>query len=158
MNASQECSPGGSEGRVIAIDLGDKRVGLAISDPLGITAQKLPTLSATDEGSLADRIRALIEERGAVRVVVGLPLNMNGEVGPRAAKVLRWVEHLRSRVSIPVVTRDERLTSRQAQRLMIQQDLSRKQQKDKSDEIAAMLILQNYLDATRPPLPGNFEP
>lgn len=135
----------------MGIDLGDKRIGVAVSDPLGISAQGLETIQ--NEGPLRTfpRILTVIKDRAVGTVVVGLPLMMSGEMGDRAKKVLEWVEELKKQApDCQVVTWDERLTSVEAQRLMIRQGLSRKKQKENSDELSAILILQNYLDSRRP--------
>lgn len=137
--------------RTLGIDLGDKRIGVAVSDPLGFSAQGLKTIQ--NEGPLRTfpQVLAVIKEREVGTVVVGLPLMMSGERGERANKVLAWVEELKKQApDCQVVTWDERLTSVEAQRLMIRQGLSRKKQKENSDELSAILILQNYLDFCRP--------
>ena len=136
--------------RTLGIDLGDKRIGVAVSDPMGIIAQGLKTIQ--NEGPLRTfpQIETVCREKEVGTVVVGLPLMMSGEVGERAKIVLAWVEELKKRVACEVVTWDERLTSVEAQRLMIRQGLSRKKQKENSDELSAILILQNYLDSRRP--------
>lgn len=132
--------------RVLGIDLGDKRIGLAISDPLGFTAQSLETLECKDLDTDFAKIRSICQERQVEECVVGLPLQMDGQVGTRAKAVMAWIEAFQKEVPCAVRTWDERLTSKEAQRLMIHQDLSRKKQKAKSDELAAILILQTYLD------------
>lgn len=140
--------------RTMGVDLGDKRIGVAVSDPLGISAQGLKTIQ--NEGPLRTfpQILAVIREKAVGTVVVGLPLMMNGELGDRARKVLEWVEELKKQApDCQVVTADERLTSVEANRLMIRQGLSRKKQKENSDELSAILILQNYLDSRRPSAP-----
>ncbi len=140
--------------RTLGIDLGDKRIGVAVSDPLGISAQGLKTIQ--NEGPLRTfpQILAVIKEKSVGTVVVGLPLMMNGDMGDRARKVLEWVEELKKQApDCEVVTADERLTSVEANRLMIRQGLSRKKQKENSDELSAILILQNYLDSRRPAAP-----
>lgn len=144
--------------RILGIDLGDKRIGVAVSDPLGISAQGLKTI--LNEGPLRTfpQIQALCQEKNVAVCVVGLPLMMNGQVGERAQRVLAWVEELKTKVACEVVTWDERLTSVEANRLMIRQGLSRKKQKENSDELSAILILQNYLDAKRPARPDAAHP
>lgn len=136
--------------RTLGIDLGDKRIGVAVSDPMGIIAQGLKTIQ--NEGPLRTfpQIQAVCKEKEIGTCVVGLPLMMSGEIGDRAKRVLAWVEELKKAVDCEVVTWDERLTSVEAQRLMIRQGLSRKRQKENSDELSAILILQNYLDSRRP--------
>ncbi len=135
--------------RTMGIDLGDKRIGVAVSDPLGYSAQGLKTIINEGPVKTLEQLKAICLEKGVGVIVVGLPLMMSGELGPRAKLVLAWVEELKKAVDCEVVTADERLTSVEAQRLMIRQDLSRKQQKEHSDEISAILILQNYLDSHR---------
>jgi putative Holliday junction resolvase len=139
--------------RILGIDMGDKRIGVAVSDPLGYTAQGLKTI--INEGPLRTfpQFTAICKEKEVGTCVVGLPLKMSGEIGDRAKLVLAWVEELKKHVTCEVVTWDERLTSVEAQRLMIRQDLSRKKQKERSDELSAILILQNYLDSKRPVTP-----
>jgi len=132
--------------RILAVDFGEKRVGLALSDPLGITAQGLPSLPGEDPETVLQEIRRICRERSVAECVVGLPLMMSGEKGSKAREVLEWADELRKHIECPVRTWDERLTSKEAHRLMIAQDLSRRKQKQKSDQLAAILILQNYLD------------
>ncbi len=135
--------------RVLGIDLGQKRVGLAISDPMGWTAQSLETLGWRGDETTLKNLVALCRENAVTSIVVGLPVNMNGTLGPKAEQVMTFVEKLRQSAGIEVVTWDERLTSRQASRLMIHEGLSRKKQKESSDKLAALLILQSYLDSKR---------
>lgn len=137
--------------RILAIDFGDKRVGLALSDPLGITAQRLPSHRRIGGEADFTHLKLICESKKVVKCIVGLPLRMDGQVGPKAREVLTWVEELRKRLPCEVETWDERLTSKEATRLMIAQGLSRHRQKEKSDEIAAILILQGYLDNHRSP-------
>ena len=142
-------------GRILSVDLGEKRVGVAVSDPLGITAQGLDTILRAKDGSDIERMRVICAEKKVVKCVVGLPLNMTGDMGPKAKETLEWVELLKTKIPCPVETWDERLTSRQATRLMIEQGLSRKRQKENSDELSAILILQSYLDCHCTPLTGD---
>lgn len=136
--------------RILGIDFGSVRIGLAVSDPLGYTAQGLETLSATPKQKALDEIARLCREKDVNEVVVGLPMNMNGTIGPKANEILDWVKKLEAALGdIPVKTWDERLTSREAGRLMINQGLSRMKQRQGSDRMAATLILQNYLESKR---------
>jgi len=96
-----------------------------------------------------DHLSKLCKERGVDEVVVGLPVNMNGTLGPKAHETMIWVEKLRTALRIPVETWDERLTSREADRLMVETGLSRKRQKQESDRLAATIILQSYLESKR---------
>jgi putative holliday junction resolvase len=135
--------------RILGIDLGEKRVGLAISDPLGITAQGLETLEMKGTKDLLLKVSALCKERGVNEIVIGLPVNMDGSHGPKAKQVEALVPQLESAAGVPVKTWDERLTSRQAGRLMIEQGLSRQKQRMGSDRMAATLILQGFLETKR---------
>ena len=135
--------------RILGIDFGTKRIGLALSDPLGFTAQGLETLAVESKQKTLDHLSKLCKERGVDEVVVGLPVNMNGTLGPKAHETMIWVEKLRTALRIPVETWDERLTSREADRLMVETGLSRKRQKQESDRLAATIILQSYLESKR---------
>ena len=134
--------------RILALDVGDKRIGIAISDELGISAQPLATLERR-EGFKADLndIAKIVEEYGVSKVVVGMPMNMDGSEGEQAAKAREFAERLRRRVRIPVDTWDERLTTAQAERTLIAGDRSRAKRKEVVDQLAAALILENYLAA-----------
>lgn len=131
--------------RTLGIDLGDKRIGLALSDGLGITAQGLETVRRGD----ADALRNIINENEVSRIVVGLPLNMDGTEGEQAKGALAFAEELRSLFSIVVDMWDERLSTISGERDMIRGGLSRGKRKKLKDKVAAQLILQNYLDANK---------
>jgi putative holliday junction resolvase len=135
--------------RILGIDFGEKRIGLAVSDPLGFTAQGLETLEMKGHKDFFERLRSLCDERGIGEVVIGLPVNMNGSLGPKAKEILQMLPEMEKALARPVKTWDERLSSRQAGRFMIEAGLSREKQKQKSDELAATLILQNYLESRR---------
>lgn len=137
--------------RILAIDYGEKRIGLALSDPLGFTAQGLVTLEHTDRSSAVKSLKRLCEEHEVGEIVVGLPLEMNGQAGFKAKEVLEFVSELKKMIPLTVNTWDERLSTRQVTRLMIQQDLSRKKRKEHQDQLAAILILQTYLETKRKP-------
>lgn len=135
---------------ILAIDYGDRRLGLALSDPSGIIATGLPTLErAGPSEDVVEPLRRLCTEHGVERIVVGLPINMDGSHGPRARLSLAFAQKLRDELDIAVDTWDERLTSVQAERAMLAADLSRKKRKQRRDRIAAQLLLQSYLDAAR---------
>ena len=137
--------------RVLAIDYGDRRVGLAVADTAAPVATGLPTLERKGPSEdLTEPLRRLCQEQAVERIVVGVPINMDGSLGPRAQVSLDFAERLREALGIEVVTWDERLTTRQADRAMLAADLSRKKRKQRRDRLAAQLILQNYLDANRP--------
>jgi len=133
-------------GRIIGLDVGNVRIGVAVSDPLGITAQGREVLAARSPEEDAAAIRALAQDVEAVRVVVGLPLDQNGAVGPQAAKVLAFVETLRTVLDIDIVTQDERFSTAAAQRALIDANMRRKKRKNVIDMVAAQYILQTYLD------------
>lgn len=135
--------------RVLSIDFGEKRIGLAVSDPLGITAQGLETLMNLGKARTMEALVKLCREREIGEIVIGLPVNMKGDHGPKAKEILEWIPELQAATSVPVKTWDERLSSREAGRLMIEEGLSRKKQKEQSDRLAATLILQSYLDLKR---------
>jgi putative Holliday junction resolvase len=136
--------------RILGLDVGDRRIGIAISDPLGITAQRLTMLHRGDVASDIDRIATLSREHEAQDVVVGLPLTMQGTIGEQAKRVLEFVEALKERLDCPIHLVDERLTTVQGERALITMDTSRKRRKQLIDQIAAQLILQTYLDAHPP--------
>lgn len=131
--------------RVIGLDVGDKRVGVAVSDSLGKTAQPLETLSRDDD--LMVRLAGLIDETGAQRLVVGLPLLMDGREGAQARKVRRFASELEESLNLPVTMVDERLTTREAQALMAEAGLERRERKEAADRVAAALILRAYMDS-----------
>jgi len=133
----------------MALDVGEARVGVAVSDPLGLTAQPVTTIRRVgierDLKAVADLARQC--EAGAI--VVGLPLKLDGGTGPAAASILAFVERLRGAVEIPVVTWDERLSTVQAERALLEGDVSRRRRRETIDRVAAAIILQSYLDSRR---------
>ncbi len=135
--------------RILGIDFGTKRIGVAVSDPLGFTAQGLQTIEVQNKQKTMEALAKICAEYGVNEIVVGLPVNMNGSMGPKAKETIEWIEKLQTQFSIPIKTWDERLTSLQADKLMIQQGLSREKQKQQSDRLAATLILQAYLESKR---------
>lgn len=135
--------------RILAIDYGEKRIGLALSDPLGFTAQGLETILKVSKENFLQKITELCRERSVTEVIIGLPVNMNGTMGPKAKEILEIVPELQAKLEVPVKTWDERLTSREAGRLMIEEGLSRDKQKQNSDRLAATILLQNYLESRR---------
>jgi putative holliday junction resolvase len=135
--------------RILGIDFGSVRIGLAVSDPLGFTAQGLETIPASPKQKALEAIARICREKAVTEVVVGLPVNMNGTMGPKATETLDWIKKLEAQVGVPVKTWDERLTSRQADRLRVEEGLSRERQKKESDRLAATLILQTYLESKR---------
>ena len=133
--------------RILALDIGERRIGTALSDELGIAAHPLETIQRVSLSKDLKRLKQLAQEHAAEKIVVGLPRNMNGTLGEQAKIVLEFVERLKKVLpSIPVIMWDERLTSRAAERVLLEADLSRKKRKQKIDQLAAVLILQGYLD------------
>ncbi len=135
--------------RVLGIDYGRRRIGLAISDPDGILATPLPVYARRGARADIEYIVRLAREKDAEMIVIGLPLNMDGSAGEMVDEVAVFADRLRERVQIPVVTFDERLTTAEAERVLIQANLSRKKRKGVRDSLAAVLILQGYLDQLR---------
>ena len=135
--------------RILAIDYGEKRIGLAISDPLGFTAQGLKTMLNGGKRQVLADLSKVCKENQVDEIVFGLPINMNGSRGPKAEQVLKLIPLVEKEIGLPVKTWDERLTSREAGRLMIEEGLSRERQRQNSDRLAATLILQNYLESRR---------
>ncbi len=135
--------------KILALDVGDKRIGLAISDELGMMAHGLSTLQRGGLQKDFDYFKDLIAEHEVEKVVVGLPLNMNGERGPRARIVLAFSESLQKELPVPVVTWDERLSTQAAQRPLMEAGVKWRKRRKVIDQLAAVLILQNYLDHKR---------
>ena len=135
--------------RIIGLDFGSKTTGVAVSDPFGWTAQGVEIIRRKEENKLRKtlaRIEELVKEYGAARIVLGLPKNMNNSLGDRAEKSLAFKEMLERRTGLPVVMWDERLTTVAADRTMMETGIRREHRKEYVDEIAAVFILQNYLD------------
>lgn len=135
--------------RILGLDYGSRTCGVAISDPLGITAQGLETIVRKEENKLRRtlaRIEELVREYGAERIVLGFPLNMNDTIGPRAEKTLAFKEMLERRTGLPVILQDERLTTVEAEEVLIEAGVRREHRKQYVDKLAAVLILQGYLD------------
>ena len=137
--------------RILGIDHGDRRIGVAVSDGLGLTAQPVGVVLTRADGHHLQELADICQEREVERVVVGLPRNMNGSLGERAQITLEFVEALRGAVHLPVETWDERLSTVQAERSLRARGLTHKKRKARRDTIAAQFILQGYLDAQRRP-------
>ena len=134
---------------IIGLDFGSKTTGVAVSDPFGWTAQGVEIIRRKEENKLRKtlaRIEELVKEYGATRIVLGLPKNMNNSLGDRAEKSLAFKEMLERRTGLPVVMWDERLTTVAADRTMMEAGIRRENRREYVDEIAAVFILQNYLD------------
>lgn len=138
--------------RILGLDFGSKTVGVAVSDPLLITAQGVEIIRRDSEAKIRktlQRIEELCAEYEVEKIVLGYPKNMNGTDGERAEKTLEFKETLERRTGIPVVMWDERLTTVTADKTMMETGIRRENRKEYVDEIAAMLILQNYLESIR---------
>ena len=136
--------------RIMGLDFGSKTVGVAISDPLGITAQGIETITREQENKLRrtlSRIEALIQEYQVTSIVLGLPKNMNNTLGERAEKTLEFKAMLERRTGLEVTMWDERLTTVSAERTLIESGVRREHRKEYVDMIAAVYILQGYLDS-----------
>ena len=136
--------------RIMGLDYGSKTVGVAMSDPLGITAQAVETIWRKDENKLRKtcaRIEELINEYEVERIVLGLPKLMNNDLGERAQMALAFGEMVKRRTGLEVVMWDERLTTVEAERTLIENNVRRENRKQYIDKIAAVFILQGYLDS-----------
>ena len=138
--------------RILGLDYGTKTVGVAVSDALGLTAQAVETITSKEENKLrrtCARIEELIREYGVERIVLGFPKHMNNDVGERAEKSLEFRDMLHRRTGLEVIMWDERLTTVEAERTLIESGVRRENRKKHIDQIAAVFILQGYLDMLR---------
>jgi putative Holliday junction resolvase len=133
--------------RVLALDYGTVRVGVAVSDELGMIAHPLEFIPAEPFDGFMVRLKQLLAERQVGRILVGMPRNMDGSYGPAAEKVQEFVGRLRDALPIPIQTWDERLTSVQAQRMLREASVKGAKQRRKVDQMAAAILLQSFLDA-----------
>ena len=133
--------------RILALDHGTKRIGVAVSDELKTIAQPLEFILAEPFAGFLTRLKDIIREKEVESILVGLPRNMDGSYGPAALKVREFIAALRDAVTVPIQTWDERLTSAQAQRFLIQGGVRRDKRKQKVDKTAAAILLQSYLDS-----------
>jgi putative Holliday junction resolvase len=133
--------------RILGIDYGNKRVGVAVSDALGWTAQPLDTLAMHGHQELLTEIKAYLEKYDVEKIVVGMPFNMDGSRGKRAEITQAFINFLKNNLELPIVIQDERLTTSQAKNILLEADVSRKGRKKVIDKMAAALILQSYLNS-----------
>lgn len=133
--------------RILSLDVGDKTIGVAVSDPLGFTAQGLTTIRRKNTGYDIQELSKICTEYSVETIVCGLPKNMNGTIGIQGEKVLEFCEIIKQNIQIPLKMWDERLTTAAAHRAMLEADLSRTKRKKIVDKIAAVYILQGYLDS-----------
>jgi putative holliday junction resolvase len=135
--------------RSMGLDVGDKTIGVAVSDELGWTAQGVETIRREGKKKDYARLEELIKQYDVGEIIVGLPKNMNGTIGPRGELCQVFAEYVHNRSHLPVKMWDERLTTMAAERMLISADVSRKKRKQVIDKMAAVMILQNYLDAQK---------
>ena len=133
--------------RLLALDVGDRRIGIAVSDELGVTAQGVATLQRRSWAVDLAEIARLVNRWEAEAIVVGLPLTLEGTVGPRARTIHAFIKRLESSVDVPILTWDERFSTVTAERVLIDADLSRAKRREVIDKTAAVVILQHFLDA-----------
>lgn len=134
-------------GRILGIDYGDVRIGIAVSDPLGITAQAIEVIRRQTGIDDVKRIGQLIQAYDVQKIVLGFPKNMNGTIGPRGELTREFAQQLEEEFGLPVVLWDERMSTIAAERILIEADLRRKKRKQVVDKMAASIILQNYMDS-----------
>jgi putative Holliday junction resolvase len=137
------------EVRILALDVGQKRIGLAVSDPLGLTAQGLSVLKRQGREADLARLLEVARQYHVQEILVGLPRHMDGRLGAQADEILDLAHALGKELGVPVTTWDERLSSKEAERVLISADLSRRRRRQVVDKIAAVLILQAYLEFRR---------
>lgn len=136
-------------GRILAIDYGERRIGLALSDPMQIIASGLTTLQVNNENEAIQKINQLVVEHDVCQIVLGNPLDKDGSEGTKTQKVRTFAEKLQKQISIGIVFWDERMSSVTAQKLLIEAESKKKRRtKEKIDELAAVVILRHYLDAS----------
>lgn len=137
----------GRAGRTLAFDYGDRRIGIALSDPMGMAARPLMTLTRTTWARDLERIHDIIREHEVRRIVVGMPLDMNGSRGTRARVTEAFIERIKGATRLPVIPWDERLTTVQAERILISGAVRRARRRQVIDQVAAVIVLQAYLDS-----------
>jgi len=133
--------------RILALDHGTVRIGVALSDELKMIASPLEYIPAEPFPDFLTRLKQLLADKAVEQIIVGMPRNMDGSYGPAAQKVREFIETLRQEVTVPIRTWDERLTSSQANRILIQSNVRRDKRKETVDKMAAAILLQSFLDA-----------
>lgn len=133
--------------RILGLDIGDRTIGVAVSDPLGYTAQGITTIRRKNEQSDIEELIKLCKQYEVDTIVSGLPKNMNGTLGPQSEKVMEFCGKIELAIDVPIKMWDERLTTVAANRAMLEADMSRSKRKKIVDKIAATYILQGYLDS-----------
>ena len=137
------------DGRIMGLDVGDKTIGVAVSDLMGITAQGVKTIKRVGKKKDIEALKEIIKERQVNKIVSGLPKNMNGTLGPQGEKVIKFCELLEEETGIKIEYWDERLSTVAAERTLIQGNVRRENRKGVIDMVAAVIILQGYLDRQR---------
>ena len=140
--------------RILAVDYGEKRIGLAVSDELGITASPLTTLMHRSDEETVRHIAQLASKLKVAQIVIGLPRRTDAQEGEMERRVKAFAEKLRQAVSVPVVLFDERFTTRIAEQVLLEADLSRRKRKQVRDRLAAVILLLSYLDSQREVAPS----
>lgn len=135
--------------RIMGLDIGSHTIGVAITDELRITAQGLKTIRRKSKEEDFEEIIRIIDQFKIGKIVVGLPKNMNGTLGKQAERVLQWIKTIRQKVDLPIVTWDERFSTVEASRILLEADLSRRKRKKAIDKLAAVIILQGYIEKDR---------
>jgi len=135
--------------RIIALDYGDSRIGVAVSDELGLTSLPLTTIENSGFEDVLVRLEDLIERYDPEEIVVGLPLHLDGGSGERVDVTREFVDRLRQRLSLPIVLHDERMSSAEVERVLLEADMSRSKRRQKRDKLAASLILRKYLESKK---------
>jgi putative Holliday junction resolvase len=133
--------------KIMGLDVGSKKIGIAVSDSLLLTAQARPTLRRTNIGADIDKLRQIVEQDDIHEIIVGQPLHMSGEESAQSRKVARFAQQLGRAVKVPIVYWDERLTSFAAEQHLEEMGLNWRKRREHVDKIAAMIILQSYLDS-----------
>ena len=137
------------DGRIMGLDIGDKTIGVAVSDLMGLTAQGVTTIKRVGKKKDIEAIKQIIAEKQVNKIVSGLPKNMNGTVGPQGEKVQMFCELLKEETNLPIEFWDERLSTVAAERSLIEGNVRRENRKKVIDMLAAVIILQGYLDSKR---------
>ena len=135
--------------RILSVDLGDVRTGIAVSDPLGMLANGVCTVRMTDKEKIAEMVVGYVKQYNATKIILGYPVNMNGTLGPRAENAKEFSEILAKYTDVPVILYDERCTTMIAHTILSETNTKGKKRKNVVDTLSAEIILQNYLDANR---------
>lgn len=137
--------------RLLGLDYGTRRIGVAVSDELGMTAQSLCTITRKTLASDLDKIAGIVREQGATAIVIGYPRRLNGTEGVECERVMRFARRVEDRCGLPVITQDESFTTQDAERVLLEANMRRKKRKEVIDKVAASFILQGYLDGLNDP-------